>query len=364
MAVSGGSELNAVRTASALRMRGHHVTAFTLTSDTGGMSSRYEAAGIPVRRFPIDSLVGRRAMHEIKRASAELADSGFDLVHTHDLYSNLIMVLAARVAGVPVIASKRWIQYSHRRHLYTDRLAYRLASRVLVNSREVGESAHREQGVPAHKLVVIPNFVDAEVFDGAHRRPYWRTHFGFNANDRVLGVVAQLRPEKNHGLLLRVFNDLASNHSDLKLLIVGDGELRAGLERLVAEYGLSERVVLAGHVERAWQTFAAIDVAVLPSQHEGFPNSLIEAMAVGVPIVASDVGGIRDAIRNGDTGWLAAPGDYSSLHGALSRSLADTAAAAQMADRAREAAAREYSQEAVMARLESLYLELCQTKRR
>jgi len=364
MAVSGGSELNAVRTASALKLRGHHVSVFTLTANLGGMSSRYESAGIPVRRFPVGSLVGRHTMHEIKRASAELVDGGVELVHSHDCYSNLIMVLAARIAGVPVIASKRWTQYSLRRHLYTDRLAYRLANRVLVNSRQVGESAHREQGVPARKLVVIPNFVDTEVFEASKDRPFWRTKFGFSPDDRVLGVVAQLRPEKNHGLLLRVFNSLLTNHPNLKLLIVGDGELREDLERQVEEYGLSERVVLAGHVERAWRTFAAIDVAVLPSQHEGFPNSLIEAMAVGVPVVASDVGGIRDAIRNGESGWLAAPGDHVSLCNALSRALADTVSAGHMADHAREAAACEYSEGAVLARLESLYRETSLDKRR
>lgn len=355
MSVSGGTELNALRTAAALRRRGHAVTMFTLTDDAHGMSSAYEAAGIPIERFPVNSLVGWSSLRQIRRMAISLRESRADIVHAHDLYSNFLLSLAARRAGVPFVASRRWTEYAHRRHFWTDSLAYRLSDRILANSRSVGESVCEQQGLSRGKIAVVPNFVDAEVFEALKDRGTWRNHFGFSVSDFVLAIVAQLRAEKNHQLILSAFAMLLRSHPNVKLLVVGDGELRSQIHAQIHALGIAESVVLAGHVPRAWRTVAAADVVMLPSQHEGFPNSLIEAMAVGVPVIASDVGGIPDVVQHGVNGVLVRPGDAAALLCAIEKAVSEYDISQRLAVRAKRDVADGYREDSVIDGLEALY---------
>lgn len=364
MSVSGGTELNAFRTAVALRRRGHVVTMFTLTADVDGMSHLYSAAGIPVERFPVRSLVGPSAWKQVTRMAAVLRQSRADVVHAHDLYSNFLVAFASRLARMPFVASRRWTKYIHRRHFWTDSLAYRLADRVLANSRGVGETVHAQQGVARDKIVVVPNFVDSAVFDALKDRDRWRNQFRFRASDFVLAVIAQLREEKNHQLLLTVFAELIRTYPNIKLLIVGDGELRARITEQTHSLGISESVVMAGHISEAWRTIAAADVAMLPSLHEGFPNSLIEAMAVGVPVIASDVGGIRDVVQNDVNGVLVPAGDAAELSRAITSAISHYDVSRQLATRAKRDVAAGFREDSVIDSLETIYGTLCAARKK
>ncbi len=358
MSVSGGSELNAVRTAEQLAQRGHQVVAVTLTSDTGGMAVRYRAAGIPVHGFPVRSLIGVGAFQQLRRAAKFFRDMDIDIIHAHDCYSNFLMVLAARLAGVPVLASKRWIHQTFPQHRYTDWLAFHLADGVLANSDEVRRTVERAERISTNRITVVPNFLDDDLFGAHAARSEWRSRFGLPDDALVFCIVAQLRPEKNHGLLLEAFALIAREFPTARLLIVGDGPERERIEQAVDRLHLRGVVHMAGYLPRAGLAFSAADVAVLPSQHEGFPNSVIEAMATGTPVIASAVGGIRDALTSGETGLLIPPNDVSALETAMRTLALDPSLRRNLGVRAQVVADSRYRASSVIPRLEQLYTNI------
>lgn len=355
MSVSGGSELNAVRTAERLRARGHHIEILTLTDDDGGMARRYRNANVSVFGFPVDSLLGRSAVRQVRALARHLRTTGVDIVHTHDCYTNFLMILAARLANVPSLASKRWTFQTFPQHRVTDFVSYHLADAVLANSSEVARTVHLVERVARDRIHVVPNFVDDDAFSVRTARESQRSRFGYGETELVFGIVAQLRAEKNHRTLLRVFQSLTKRHPHIRLLIVGDGPEREDIEALITELKLDQSVHMTGHLSEAWRAFAAVDVAVLPSQHEGFPNSVIEAMAAGLPVVATAVGGIPDAITDGVSGILIPRDSASALREALERLVEDSEFRVRAGTAAFADAQKRYGAGSVIDRLEQVY---------
>lgn len=351
---SGGSELNAVRTVEQLALRHHKVFVLTFDDSRRGMYERYIRAGAEVAAFPVDSLVGLRAVRQVLRMASFMRANEVEVVITHDVYCNFLMILAARYAGIPSIASKRYTDYTYWQHRYTDRIGFRLATRILANSAAVAGTVKIASDQLYNKIEVIPNFVDDALFSFVAKRDESLLRLGVQSTGTVHGIVAQLRVEKNHLLLLDAFRELAAEREDVHLLIIGDGPERSNIQSHIQKLGLSSRVSLAGHVPSAWQAFAAIDVAFLPSLHEGFPNALIEAMAMGVPVVASNVGGIPDAIDDGRTGLLVPPGDLLALATAMRDITDDIMLRRRLGENARAKALRQYGAAGVIDRLVDL----------
>ena len=359
MAASGGTEMNAVRTAEALDRSRVRLTVFAMRPD-GPMRARYEAAGVPVVATPaVSTLVAVRTARQAWRLARRFRDSGVDVVHCHDVYTNWFAGLADRLAAVPLLTSKRWIG-GQRRHLQLGRVAYRLSARVLANSDGVARTLIADDGVPAGRVVVVPNFVEDAAFttlsDGACRE--MREEWGVPLGSPVVGCVARLRPEKGQATLLRAAAQVRDRHPDLVVVLVGDGSEEPALRALAAELGLADRVCFAGHRPNRPNPHQLFHVSVLASDHEGFPNTLVEAMAAARPTVASNVGGVPDAVLDGETGLLVPAGDPVALAGALSRVLGDPTWGAELGARGRAVARERFTPERVTSRLTQVYAEL------
>jgi glycosyltransferase involved in cell wall biosynthesis len=359
MAASGGTEMNAVRTAEALDRSRVRLTVFAMRPD-GPMRARYEAAGVPVVATPpVSTLVAVRTARQAWRLARQFREAGVDVVHCHDVYTNWFAGVAARLAGVPLLTSKRWIG-GQRRHLQLGRVAYRLSARVLANSDGVARTLTTEDGVPPQRVVVVPNFVEDAAFaalpDAARRRML--ETWGVPQGGPVVGCVARLRSEKGQATLLRAAARVRDRHPDLVVVLVGDGPEEPALRALATELGLAARVCFAGHQPNRPNPHQLFDVSVLASDHEGFPNTLVEAMAAARPTVASNVGGVPDAVLDGETGLLVPAGDPAALAGALARVLSDPAWAAGMGAHGRAVARERFTPERVTSRLTRLYAEL------
>lgn len=329
----------------------------------GPMRRRYEDAGIPVIHFsPGGSLVGRGALAGARAMARFLRAEGIDVVHCHDRYSNVFCGLAARIAGVPLITSKRWwtLEPAHR---LLNALAYHASARVLANSDAVASSLQSAEWLPRSRVVVVPNFVDDDAFSPIRpeERASLRIRFGIPHDADVIGIVARLRAEKNHAMLLRAAAALAPRRPSLHVVIVGDGlehpDARA-LPELVRSLGLAGRVHFAGFVAPRDRSHAAFDVSVLSSDHEGFPNTLVEAMAVGRPVVSTDVGGVRDAVVNGETGLLVPSGDASAMADAIGALLDDSERARTMGNAGYQRAWNKFRRHVAIARLGELYQDV------
>ena len=351
----GGTELNAVRTLEAFDRERFEFTVFHLHKD-GALRPRYEAAGVRMVHLPIARLYSPRTVREGWRFAHLLRRHGIQIVHTHDLYTNIFAVPWARLAGRRVLASRRWLFDAPRPGLVPlNRWASRLASRVLANSAAVAQVLADEQIAP-ERIVQIPNFVGSRAFVrvDAQARAAQQRDWGVPPGAFVIGTVARLAAVKNHEMLLRA----AQRLDDMHVVLIGDGSARAALEALAASLDIKGRVHFAGQMLAANNLHQFFDVSVLCSRSEGFPNAVIEALAAQVPVVATPVGGVKDVITDNETGLLVPVDDVAGLAERLRRLAREPPLRQRLAAAGLARVQATYSESAVVGRLASLYEEL------
>jgi L-malate glycosyltransferase len=325
--------------------------------------ARYQEAGIPVHTFPMASLLGVEAVQQAVRLVRLLRRERADIVHSHDAYTSVYGTICARLAGVRgIIASRRSWHSPHLRGriLQANRIAYRFAHRVVGNSPSVSRLVESEGGVPASRIVTIPNFLDAEAFQpiAAADRRRMLDELGVPEGAFVVGIVARLSPVKDHGTLLRAIAMLGDQIPALHCVLIGDGSERRRLQALSESLGIGRRVHFGGERTQPPNLHGLFDVSVLCSTSEAFPNSVLEAMAAARPVVATDVGGTPDAVHQGTTGLLVRPSDPSRLADAILRLYTEPALRTKLGNAACAAARVGYSAEAVINQIESLYTRL------
>ena len=358
----GGTELNALRTAERLDPRRFSISVVCLR-DKGPLLARYKDAGIPVHTFPMSSLFGLGAMQQAVRLIRLFRREGADVVHSHDAYTSVYGTLCARLAGVPgVIASRRsWYSpHLQGKILRANRVAYRFAHRVVANSPSVSRLVETETGLPSSRIITIPNFLDPEAFEPMPptERRRMLDEIGVPEGAFVVGVVARLSPVKDHATLLRAIASLREQIPGLRCVLVGDGPERPAIEALAESLGIRDIVHLAGERTQPPNLHGLFDVSVLCSTSEAFPNSVLEAMAAARPVVATDVGGTPDAVRQGTTGLLVPPSDPSRLADAILRLYNEPAQRSKLGAAGCVAARAGYSADAVIRQVEALYTRL------
>lgn len=354
----GGTELNAVKTAERLDRGRFEVTVACLNAQ-GPLAARYAAAGIPVHEFPAGSLYGRGMVREGVRFLRFLAEFRPHIVHCHDFYSNVFGALWARAARIPVvIASRRWWHTLPKRHMqWANRAADRLAHYVLTNSSTLAAALRDGEGHAAERLLVLPNFVDDAAFAPmplAERSAMLRA-IGVPEGAAVVGCIARLVTVKDLPTLLHAAAELAPEHPDLHLVLVGDGACRGALETLAESLGIRHRVHFAGERPNTPNLHALFDVSVLCSRSEGFPNTIIEAMAAGRPVVASAVGGCVEAVVHGETGLLVPPASPGDLAAAIGELLSSDVVRRRYGSAGRRRARTRYHAVRVIGQLEQMY---------
>ena len=220
------------------------------------------------------------------------------LVHLHNTPALMYGAIAARLAGVPIVYTK------HGQRRYYERFLHRCCDRVVAVSEDIARLLIDENRIPRQKVVVIHNGVDTTRFSPTEDKRHRRRILGLPADAMLLGNVARLAAEKNHEGLLQAFRIVAGQRPDIHLVIVGDGPLRDGLHSLTCSMNLHSRVHLLGARSDVSDLLGAFDLFVLSSLSEGLSITLLEAMACGLPVVATDVGGNREVVLHGETGLL------------------------------------------------------------
>ncbi|MEP6618254.1 MAG: glycosyltransferase [bacterium] len=360
----GGTEMNALRLAEHLDPSRFEVAMAVLRTD-GPLRTRFEAAGVKINVFPATSIRGPSMITEGRRFVDFLRRNPADIVHAHDRYSNMFAVPWARVAGVPgVIASRRWDTMSLS-HSIGNRVAYKLAHLVLGNSTYVGE-ALVAAGVPRSRVVVVSNFVDEQAFELPDDD--WvvgmREQLALAPDALVVGILASLRSIKDHPTLLRAVAVLAPRFPKLVLVLMGTGPDKTNLERLALELGIAGIVRFAGSQPNLPNPHRLFDVSVLCSLSEGFPNTIVEAMAAARPVVATRVGGVPDAVTDGVNGLLTPARDVGALATALERLLLDGDLRTKMGAMGQRMAREQFTAAGVLPGIEQIYTRLAATRRR
>jgi len=289
----------------------------------GSAEREYGDRGWSISEYPIKGFVSIGAGRQMMRLARELHARKPMIMHSYNFYANVFSIPAARLAGVPcIVASIRDMGvYLTPMQLRVQRWVCGLADRVVVNADAV-RNWLVEDGYAAGKIHVIRNGARMPVFDKGIARPRVRAGLGIPAAAKVVMMVSRLNPQKGVEHLLESAPAILARVPDAWFVIVGDvvmesKEREEAYARLLAsrasELGVAERVIFTGLRRDIPSLLAASDMSVLPSLSEGLPNSVIEAMAIGLPVVATEVGGIPELIRQGRSGLLVPPGDTAAL---------------------------------------------------
>ncbi|MGB8986694.1 MAG: glycosyltransferase [Candidatus Sulfotelmatobacter sp.] len=357
----GGTETQAVELALRIPEAGYDVTLGCLRA-RGPLLERMQGTNVVVREFyPKGGMDSPAGLYQLLRLSWFLKTEKFDIVHTHDLWSNLLGVPAARLAGVRAIVSSRrdlahfdWYQGKRRTWL---RRIQNLGSAVLANATPIRDALIAEDGFAPEKLRVIHNGVDIKRF---HKSGSDRDQVFPGAGDgKLVVLVGNMHTDvKGHPWLIAAAPAVIQEFPATRFVLVGDGEQRSRFEQQVTSLGLEQNFLFLGRRADVPKILGCCDIAVLPSRAEGLPNAVLEYMAAGLPVVASRVGGNAELIEDGVTGLLVPPEDSSALSGALLQLLRDPPGAQRMAHSGHEFTVRNFSFERLVREVDELYSEL------
>jgi glycosyltransferase involved in cell wall biosynthesis len=332
--------------------------------EKGEIGREIERAGVEV------IALGRREVHQLDPSLILeiwrlLRARGVSILRTHQYEAGFYGRLAALFAGPPIIVSSFHNIY-RRRKWHRERVNWllsHLTDRIVAVSECVKSDILRYDSVPAAKVKVIYNGIDPHQFRGEVREEELKVALGFPPNARLLGTIGRMTPQKGHTLLLEVFAALR-RLMDLKLVIVGDGPLRKSLEQRAAALGIGDDVCFPGARRDIYPLLRSMEVFVLPSLWEGMGTAVIEAMAAGRAVVASDIPPLREVVPSPELGTLVTPNDKDSLLQALGRLLADRELRERMGERAREYALSRFPIQRVVSEYQDLFAEIRDTKDR
>lgn len=322
-----------------------------------------EQAGIPVEEFPVrGKLFYPHSIKEILRLARFMRRERVQIVQTQDLYSHLVGVPAALLARVPVVITNRLdlghtMKQWHRRALKG--LSFGIG-RVMANSEGVRTMLLEVERIDPGKIELIYNGVDLDQFPITPER---KGPLPLAPEDRPIVVVANLWPVKGHEILLEAAVRVTAFYPNAKFVLVGTGAARrAILEERARALSVEKQVLFLGPRQDVPQILRQMEISVLPSLAEGFSNAILESMAAGLPMVATDVGGNREAIVEGETGFLVPPRDADTLANRILRLLGDRALAQRMGRAGRERIERTFSLQRMVEETERFYERLLQER--
>lgn len=305
------------------------------------------ADGIEAHTLPC---AGKLDLGLVRRLRELVRTQAIDLIHCHGYKEDFYAAVAG--LGVPLVATNHlWKRTTRalKAYCWLDGLILRRFDHVVAVSDPILADL-RQAGVREDRLCKIPNGIDTSRFQpapsGAQRRAV-RDSLGLRADGLVMGMLSSLTPEKGHRYAIDAMATLTHKFPDLQLCVVGDGPLRQALVQEVARRGLAEQVVFSGRRSDIAAVLGSFDAFLLPSLNEGLPMALLEAMAAGLPAVASDVGDVGQAIEDGVSGRLVVAGDAAPLAQAVGELLADQTRRTAMGAAARERIAQSFSSRAM-----------------
>ena len=344
----GGLEYLAIQMSEHLQRRGFRSPIVVLTE--GALIDE-------ARRRGIDAFV----MHKRKGFDVRLIfalrrlirDQGVDVLHTHNFAPLIYGSLAARLCGIGTVNTRHG-----RAALKTHPLIWALTDRVVAVSEDARRELLRHNRIRPDKVRVVINAIDLTGYHAAPRPSEQRRRdLGLPLGAPVCGIVGRLSPEKDHRTLLHAL-DLLRASSPAHLVIVGGGPMEGELKSLVRNLGLGERVHFLGFRSDVAELLPLFDLFVLSSTEEGISLTLIEAMAAGLPIVATRVGGNPEVVIDGETGLLVEAGQPAALAAAIGSLLGEPDTRARMGRRGREVALEKFDIERLIDEYQAIYASM------
>jgi glycosyltransferase involved in cell wall biosynthesis len=351
---TGGTQRHLQQVLALLDRRRFEAQVFTLRPG-GEVERDLRAAGVAVSSLDVPGrLTTPGTLRALLRTARRLRSERVDVVHGYQWRPSLVGALVGRLAGVPLLlASKRSLTGADRGAGRAWRRIARQVDTVLVNAdalRREGET----QGMRC-RWTLLQNGIDVDAFRVGGPTAAAKTALGFDAERPVVGTVGRLETRKGQDILLAAAERLRSRRPAPQILIVGDGPTADELRGLAAALCLTNDVRFTGTLDDVRPALAAMDLFVLPSREEGMSNALMEAMAAGRPIVATDVGGNGEVLDGGRLGVLVPSADAITLADAVGELLDDPRRASALGAAARDFVSERWGARAMVAQLEAFY---------
>ena len=320
--------------------------------------------GIPIRVLPRSRTAD---FWFLVRLVQLLRTKRVHILHTYIFSANWRGVIAGRLAGVPIIVSSERTASPPRRRVYEtiNRMVMRCADRMVVNSRAGASWLMRDGHDFSDRVVIVPNGVEVSKFKGVNVHAKKKELGLLDGQEAVVGLVAGFRPPKDHQTFFRAAALVRERYPQARFLCIGENGRSSGWARdLVKTLGLAESVIFLGEREDVEALVCVLDIGVLSSAWEGLPNSILEYMAAGKPVVATNVGGCPELVLDGETGFLVPPGDPERMAAAIISLLSDRDMARRMGHAGLDRVKEHFSMEACVNATYRLYEDLIEEKLR
>lgn len=325
----------------------------------GGLLPEMEATGIPITEYKTTSLYNHVAIWNQMKFLKHLRKRNIEIVHTYGFYSNVFALPPARLAGTAAVLASIRDTGEHLTPMQrrTEKLFCRMADCIVTNAEAVRTRLTNE-GYDPEKIVVIHNGIELTRYARKPAELGLHRELGVPSNTPLVAVFARLNELKGIEYFLRAAAGLIHRFKNVRFLIVGDGALRVELEKYAAQLGLTKHVVFLGFRLDVPKLLSEISVSVLPTLSEGLSNSLLEAMAASVPVVATSVGGNPEVVQGGVTGLLVPPRDAEALARAIGQFLEQPSLGRRFGLAGRERVSKRFALEQMTRATERLYEDL------
>lgn len=322
--------------------------------EDGPLRSLYEEQGV---RVHVVSKRDRSATDFFFSLNRVFREESIRVVNPHHFGPLLNTFIASRGTGARIVYTEhsRWqLEGLNPFYKRANRLMLRRSDALVAISRQIQAYYLHQLSMCDAKVHLIPNGIDLTLF-GKASNPGLRGQLGIREDARVIGMVANLRPEKNHKLLVSAFSTLADRHGDITLVLAGEDSMNGEVQRFASGKRHGDRVVFLGKRDDIPGLLGIMDVCCLPSKYEGLPLTILEAMAAGVPVLGADVLGINEVIEDGSTGLLFEPGSERALIDALEGLLQGPSLRQRLSSAGRAFVARRFSLDESVKKYDRLF---------
>jgi len=317
--------------------------------------------GLELFHFPTGKLYSLDGLRQIKHLLSLTKNKRVDIIHTFFEKSEVMGWLAARLSGIPVwITSRRDLGFKRKR-IYDKIFRFTLkdCKKCIANCNAVRDQAIQQENIPPEKIEVIYNGLDLSEYQQTVKNKSLREELGLLNGTPLVGLIANFNFEiKGHIYFLGAAKKILGKVPDAKFVLVGDGPLRPRYEEVARELNIKKDVYFLGIRTDVPTIISNLDVAVLSSTNEGFSNVIMESMAAGKPVVATKVGGSKEMVSDGITGYLVPPADSQAMAGAIINLIQNPDKAIAMGSAGREVVKEKFTVETMVKKYEELYFSL------
>lgn len=350
----GGQERRVILECRGLKEKGHYIA----------LACRAEAKirdwaqkeGLDVFTIPFRNAFDIGSIFKLVKI---IKENNIEIVNTHSGIDSWCSGIAAKLSRVPVLIRTRHLNLPLKRNIFN--FIHYFPDMIITCGENMRINLIENCGFPPKKLISIPTGVEEKFFK-IKRDMQNKVNYGIKESSPVIVNVGILRSVKGHEITLKAFKLVSEIIPEAILMLVGDGPSKQKLINEVKDLNLNKKVIFTGFLEDPSEIFSFADVNVISSWSEGLPQSLLQALAAGVPTVATAVGGIPEVLINNETGITVEPGDYKSISEAILKILKNYEWACDMTRKGREILIEKYSEDVMIGKLEDLYYELLEQK--